>query len=138
MQSNFGKIGFFWKNLEKNRETLKFRKAQVSMKEPHENTGGFHNLLRLGFCERTSNERFSRSGFSERTLAVRWFSNLSNVGFLSKNLMHFWVLGQKGARIFKKKFLPSWRWGRVWIFWKLPGQRWGWGFHKMRTANHDI
>jgi len=74
------------------------------MKEPHENTGGFHNLQRLGFCERTWNERFSRSGFSERTLAVRRFSNLSNVGFLSKNLMHaFMGVGAEGGPDLQRK-----------------------------------
>jgi hypothetical protein len=61
---------------------------------------------------------------------------LSNVRFLSKNLMHFWVLGQKLAWIFKKNCLLGRRWGRVWIFWKLPGQSWGREFRKMRTANH--
>jgi hypothetical protein len=90
------------------------------MKEPHENTCGFHNLQRLGFYEKTSNERFSRLSLCERTLA-RWFSNLSNVGFLSKNLMHFWVLGQKGAQIFKKNCLQGWRWGPGMNLLKIAG-----------------
>ncbi len=52
---------------------MKFGKAQVSMKELHENTRkhtcGFHNLQRLGFYERTSNERFSRSSSKKKQLS---------------------------------------------------------------------
>ncbi len=114
------KLKFLWKNLMKTQVVFTTCKGWVSMKEP--GMSGFQGRVSV-------KEPWQWDGFQTCPM----------LGFFQRtSCMHLWVLGQKGAQIFKENCLQDWRWGRVWIFWKLPGQRWGWGFHKMRTVNHDI